>query len=233
MNITVITATGDRLEAFALCQRYVARQSRKPDEWIVVDDGTSPAHFSIPWPPSTQFLRRPPSSGMTLGDQIRAAMPFVTGDLVVFMEDDDWYSQDYLYVMGRVAEEVPATVIGVDADIYYNLRNRTMRHFGPGRQHASLCQTAIRWPAGRERLERAVEADVIDVSLWRGLSPGDGHRFRVEPPLVVGIKGMPGRPGHGIGHRSRGPVRDHDLGELERLIGREDIDLYRPFLGKR
>lgn len=233
MKVTAITATGDRGEAFHLCQLYVSRQTRKPDQWIIVDDGRQPLKFSAPFPCQTVLLRRRPEPGMTLGAQLRAALPSVTGDLVVFMEDDDWYSQDYLYVMGRVAEEVPATVIGVDADIYYNLRNRTMRHFGPGRQHASLCQTAIRWPAGRERLERAVEADVIDVSLWRGLSPGDGHRFRVEPPLVVGIKGMPGRPGHGIGHRSRGPVRDHDLGELERLIGREDLDLYRPFLGKR
>jgi hypothetical protein len=38
-HFTVITPTGDRPETFALCERYLYRQTLKPSKWIVVDDG--------------------------------------------------------------------------------------------------------------------------------------------------------------------------------------------------
>jgi hypothetical protein len=42
-RIVLVTPTGDRPEAFALCEKYVASQTVKPDVWIVVDDGEVPA----------------------------------------------------------------------------------------------------------------------------------------------------------------------------------------------
>ena len=39
---TIITPTGDRPDAFELCCKYVQRQTIKPVEWIVIDDGETP-----------------------------------------------------------------------------------------------------------------------------------------------------------------------------------------------
>ena len=37
MKLTAVTATWQRPEAMALCRKYVERQSRQPDQWLILD----------------------------------------------------------------------------------------------------------------------------------------------------------------------------------------------------
>ena len=52
--ITIVTPTGDRPLAFALCQHWMMNQTVKPDQWIVVDDGKTPMRPFVPM----EYMRR-------------------------------------------------------------------------------------------------------------------------------------------------------------------------------
>lgn len=45
--VTVITPTADQPTGIALLERYMARQTVKPDAWIVADDGNTPASLTM------------------------------------------------------------------------------------------------------------------------------------------------------------------------------------------
>ena len=71
MKLTAITCTTPaRAEALELCKEYVARQTRQPDQWLILD-GPEPMQNK-------------------LADAISGGK--VEGDYVVFAEDDDWFS---------------------------------------------------------------------------------------------------------------------------------------------
>ena len=104
-KLTVITPTGDRPEALALLQRWIQNQTRRPDQWLIVDDGkipVNPKHF-----PTASVIRREPRAGEghSLGLNLAMALPFVLGDKVVIMEDDDFYGRDYLKTMADALDE--------------------------------------------------------------------------------------------------------------------------------
>src|SRR5688500_12476801 len=94
MRLTAITCTGGRPEAFAFCERWIARQTRQPDEWIVVDDGPVPTLTTM----GQTVLRFEPglpghlSFSRNVTEGVRAA----TGDVIVFPEDDDWFGPGHL-----------------------------------------------------------------------------------------------------------------------------------------
>ena len=97
MPLTLITPTGGRPEAFALCERWMGRQTYRGDvQWIVVDDCEEATVVTMgqtvirpqPWwklgAPTTQYAN------------VRAALELVKHDKIVHIEDDDWYGPTYL-----------------------------------------------------------------------------------------------------------------------------------------
>ena len=99
-EITVITLTGDRSQAFSLCRLWMSRQARIPDQWIVVDDG------KVPIMPTNemQYVRREPKPDdpkYTMLLNMRMALPLVAGKKIMIMEDDEWYSFRYVEEMAR------------------------------------------------------------------------------------------------------------------------------------
>ena len=55
-TITLITPTGDRPLAFALCQNWMRKQTVLPFQWVVVDDGKIPMKPYVPM----EYVRRKP-----------------------------------------------------------------------------------------------------------------------------------------------------------------------------
>ena len=227
MNLTAVTATCDRPEAFMLCQIWMSRQGKAPMQWIVLDDGLRPArcimgqeymhfagwrgHWSL-----SQKISHLCSSGM------------VKGDAVVFFEDDDWYAPGWLEFCDRELEHY--AMVGEGNAIYYNVTYR--RWFGHGNMgHASLCSTAIRkteLPALQEQCKDP--NPFVDSRMWDRMQCSK-RVFNNEPhSLVVGIKGMPGTPGYGHGHGPHDPSSkdDYDLTVLKSLVG-EDYKVYATF----
>lgn len=227
--LTLLTVTGDRPQAFALCERWMARQTLKPDQWVVVDDGITPTACTM----GQDVIRLPAPAnpcGKTFArkfiDAIKANA--IRGDVVAFIEDDDWYAAEHLETLtGQlggldIAGEAPA--------LYYHVGARGYRQHANS-NHASLCQTAIDRRLLPMLYQVAISSEAgIDLALWQAVSerrnvyaPRNGRR------TCIGIKGMPGRAGLGSGHQAgNGYTPDADLNTLRGLIG-DDAEAYAAF----
>ena len=200
--LTVLTATGSRPDAFALCKRWMARQTYAGAvRWIVVDDGEIPQQidqdFREGW--TISHIRREPywrQGQNTQAANLLCGLECVDrDDSLIVVEDDDWYAVDWLE--HAEAQLCHASLVGEKRSRYYNVNTRRWKQFN-NEYHASLCATAMRGDAiNALRKSCELRKTFIDMRLWRAWSDKrlfDGHR-------VVGIKGMPGRAGIGVGHK--------------------------------
>lgn len=209
MKVFAITCTGDRPAAFALCQKYLEQQTRKPNLWLVVDDGQDRGYLET----TLKFHRIGASlmQGHSLDRNLGLAFEFINQqvdldptDLVVFAEDDDYYAPDYIEKIVQAHRDESLEVVGEEKSIYYNLQHRRFKELS-GRPYAALCQTSFKARMLSDatyvldRFQTPVET--FDVAFWRYCVTNSAPR-RLIPgePSVVGIKGMPGRPGIGRGH---------------------------------
>lgn len=220
--LTLLTATGARPEAWAICERLMARQTYAgPVRWVIVDDGpvAQPVTFQrAGW--TLEVVRPQPyweAGQNTQARNLAAGLEAIGPDeSVVVVEDDDYYAPGYLADMARWLERRP--LVGEMRARYYNIATGRGREMGNVR-HASLCSTGVRAEGLRAFRAAVAKADkFIDLTLWRSL-PGRLYSTR----HVVGIKGMPGRGGIGCGHHDDfgGNVRLRDwIGEDAALYGR-------------
>jgi hypothetical protein len=221
--ISVITPTSDRPAAWPLAERWMARQTVQPAQWIVADDG---AH-AAPLTAGQLHLRRPFAGrgAHSLAANLLAAIPHVRGDVVLIAEDDDYYRPDHIATQLRHLERFDATG-GTWLD-YYNLRHRRWRTLR--NRCAALCNTAFR-AAYLPVLAQACEAVLaradgyygVDALFWDAMGTEGLHEDRT----VVGLKGLPGSAGIGMGHRpGRGWQRDPAWRQLRAWLG-EDAQAY-------
>jgi len=232
--IVALTPTGGRPEAFALCEKYMARQTVMPDAWIVVDDVDPPTRCTMGQQvvrpePRHQHYPEPNSQHRN----ILAGLPRMSADdLLIVFEDDDWYSPDYIETQKHFADRYPHLgMFGQVPSRYYRVDERASRVF-EDTPHSSLASTAFR---GRmlEAIQYACESRAwLDTYLWKKFGANQG--FLWSDIQVVGIKGMPGRAGVSAAHRQEVAAddrwqRDLNLVTLERWIGKEDASAYLKF----
>ena len=204
-GITAITPTGDRPLAFRLCQQWMANQTRKPDQWVIVDDGKVPMVPDLDWYNATMpgvalGIRREPRPDdpqHTLVANLKAAFPLITGNKILIMEDDEYYAPEYIAEMARRLDS--HEVVGIMKAKYYHLPTGGCFQIG-NRSHASLAETGFRRSFLPE-LEKLWDGDTsLDMRIWKK-ADGRGRLFDDrDKPLYVGIKGLPGRAGIGAGH---------------------------------
>lgn len=223
--ITLITPTADQPTGMALAEFYVARQTVEHDQWIVADDGIEHARLSM----GQEHVKRTREPGCTpaqsLCRNLLAAIPLAKGDIIVLWEHDDAYTQKHLATI--VDQLCGALIAGDPKQRYYNVAHRCWRLFD--NVGASLCQTAFRSEL-LPRFESAVRWCLaaskigVDRKFWDSTRPAE--RSLVRTDTVLGIKGLPGRPGIGVGHRPTPQwTQDPELAQLRAWIG-EDAALY-------
>lgn len=198
--LSVLTPTGDRPDAFADCIEMMRAQDyRGPVRWVVVDDG----HEMTPTPEieGWEVVHLRPFPRWRKGQNTQArnlliGLHHVT-DRVVVVEDDDSYAPWWLSRCDAWLDA--ADLVGEAPSLYRHLNGRE-KNMG-NTEHASLCSTALKGPAIAD-LRRVCREQLkfIDMRLWRDFA-GSKRIHPPEPRGVVGIKGRPGRPGIGIGHR--------------------------------
>lgn len=237
--ITAITPTGDRPEALRLASIWMGRQTYDgPVQWIVVDDGHKPN--PAPWVQDgweVEYVRRDPEFSGTpasLASNVLAALPLVKSDLVVMVEDDDYYRPHHLETMEFKLNGAMAAGDGMQR--YYHVPSR--RYVEMVNRGSSLAQTAFRMDVAKtmeEACNYAIErgSKGVDARFW-GLLMKRKVPVNIydDPVTVAGIKGLPGRPGLGIGHRPDDhqtyPWReDPDLEKLLEWTGTGAMEIIR------
>ena len=76
-GITVITPTGDRWKALKRCKFYMERQTIKPDQWLITDDGKEKTANKLVTTLNPTIIERVPS-------QNRAKS--FTGNILAFID---------------------------------------------------------------------------------------------------------------------------------------------------
>lgn len=225
--VTLVTCTGARPEAFAICEKLIAAQSRRPSQWIVVDDGPEPTTCTQ----GQEYFRGPQiwKEGFnTQRANMDLALKYVKGDYVLIIEDDDWYHPAYIYSMCSYLEHLD--LVGLSDSRYYHLQvpgHLTRRNF----EHASLCQTGFRAQLLPELLKAIHSGELFfDVNLWaKAQNQGIPFGLAANTGLSVGMKGLPGRAGIGAGHKLRGYAYDAGHSKLKEWLG-SDWKYYTPYL---
>lgn len=199
----------------ALLGEYIDAQTYQgPAKWIVVDD-CDPETFI----PSTRFETEVirPDWRWKPGDNTQAAcllagLDVIPEDAIVFvLEDDDAYLPDYIRTM--LVALGSADLVGESSARYYNVATRRHKLMKTPR-HSSLASTAVRG-TGALRWACARRPKFIDIDLWRNFK---GRQALLDTANVIGIKGLPGRQGIGVGHRTTFGTPD-TTGVLEQWAG--------------
>lgn len=232
MKVSVVTPTANRPRALFLLEGFLRRQTRQPDEWIVSDGGEHPARLIYRHSFPVRLLADPrPAGAENFTSNVINGVEAASGDVIVFAEDDDWMDPAHIERTIALLDRHPeAWAAGDDLQRYYNLPHRLYRTFD--NIGASLCQTAIRRAAVDRFLETAHNCRNrrtygLDTFFWRELPREQWAIERLD--TVVGVKGLPGEPGLGIGHRPSGPWKADENGLILRQWIGDEAALYDPF----
>lgn len=169
----VIPDRGDRPRFLKNCLRMIEAQTKKPDHLIVVDEPSKSKKCDI-----TYRYRK----GYTWMSQTDV-------DCILFMENDDWYSPDYIETM--VSEWVrhgKPDIFGTNYTIYYNINIHkwlTMHH----KRRSSAMSTLI---TPRLKIDWCPDHEpYTDIHLWMKCRL-QAVTFKPTKHICMGIK-------HGIG----------------------------------
>jgi glycosyltransferase involved in cell wall biosynthesis len=233
---TIITPTGDRPEAFTLCVKYIQRQTVKPTEWIIVDDGKTPLDVSI-LPAYAKYIRRENTEPHkhSLTPNMLEAFKYVTTQKIVIIEDDDWYASNYCeYMLDLLGDR---KIAGIGHTVYYSIP-KCCYFIHDNEEHSAWCNTVFRAdiiPMICEIAKQAYKANYpyIDLRIWtRFRRLPEQHNLDLKNPHIsIGLKSMPGRVGTCSGHRNTGSfVQDtEDTAFLREYLG-DDIKFYKSFM---
>jgi len=231
-GVSIITPSGERHEAIKRTHYYIERQTfNGPIQWIICDD--SDKHYEINTPSNVvHFTHKkrqyPGNKSDSFRSNVVCALKEVLFDRVLIFEDDDWYHPDYIVIYKNRLLNWQLT--GEGPARYYNVQRRTYRVLG-NTKRASFCQTGLQ-ASILDKLLVACYKDsaFVDARLWD--KNCRKFVFQDGPPHCIGVKGMPGRAGIGMGHRSKSFTTDHEFKTLERWIGKEDTNYYREIHAK-
>lgn len=208
MRVGVIIPTrGDRPELLKNCLRQLDNQTLKPERISII-----------------QFP--PEADKCDITKRYRIGYHHLSGkglDVIALIEDDDWYSPDYLETMvGYWIKEGRPKLLGLDHTVYYNIRlfaHFTMFHSTRSSAMNTLIQPDLDFDWGPD------ENPYADVHIWNLLK---GTIVVPEKEICLGIK-------HGIGkcggqshtcHLSRYVNKDEDKTFLKSIMDDESFEFY-------
>lgn len=199
VSVVLATRRPDMLE-HALAQ--VARQRGVPDlELVLAPHGfaAAPAGVKVvPVPADTVF-----------GDVLNAALAAAEGELVLKMDDDDWYSPDFVADLLRARAYSGADLVGAPDDLYYlEDRDLTLRLGHPGEVYRGFVA------GGTMLVDRA---RLLELG---GFAPVPRH---VDKALTAAVRDAGGTVyrTHGLGYVLRRTARGHTWdADLDDLVAR-------------
>jgi hypothetical protein len=208
MTIGVITPHQDPKRKMFLdrLRFYIERQTLKPDHWIIVDHKEDVLAKDL-----TKRIRIGCEKAIELGC-----------DVVLIMEDDDWYDEEYIQTMVSAWESMgKPEIFGFEETQYYHIKQGLhveLHH--PNR--ASLMNTLLTADGIKKIVFPEDSFVFLDIELWKQLK-GKTMTCWIG---CVGIKHGIGSTG-GKGHLEtfKGYQPDPDFKRLRQMIG-NDADFY-------
>lgn len=211
--VCLVPTRGDRPRMLNRCIEMMSRQTLLPREVVVMNDPPiDPAAKDITWRYRVGVQR------------IIERHPEV--ELILLIEDDDWYSRTYVEVFYNAWNEAERPdVFGIDETYYYHIGLRKYHHqFHVGR--ASAFSTGVTnaiermsWPPD--------DYSYTDLEIWKQMK---GRTFRPSPLITLGIKGhKEGSFFGGIGHNDSWNGLKHDdksLNWIRSVIDEESFQFY-------
>lgn len=199
--------------------------------WIVADDGDEPARPTLGQIHVRSERKRKPGHH-SLVENLRAAQNQI-GDAraVLFIEDDDYYSPTYVQ---RMVDAIDAGADIAGTAPHVSFHSATWRfNIAANKRHAALCATAL-GPGAFAALaaETTPKHDgrvYVDVRTWTRCK-GAKAILDGSTPIVVGVKGLPGRLGAETCHRVDYHRWKSDGGETVRRWLGDDANAYTEFL---
>ena len=201
----IIPDRGDRPELLNHCLQMMRNQTRKPDVIEVVNYKSKSEDYDL-----TQRVR----NGF---DKLKKEC-----DCVLIVENDDWYSCDYINIMINAWDDMARPdLLGTAYTYYYHVFKQVYRKIEHPRR-ASLMNTLINCTAN---IEWCADNDVfLDLHLWKGLA---GITITPTIPISIGIKHGIGLCG-GSGHNDmRYENKDINYKFLSEIVDEDSLNLYK------
>lgn len=188
--VTAITCTGDRPVQFGICSKIMNRMKHKPMQWIIVDDGKN-AVDKKDIPEYATYIRREPQSTdpeMTLSLNMIEAFKHVNQDAVIFIEDDDYYPDDY--IQAKYDEGKGYDAIGALYRKYFQIATNKYYEFINHRESITaslmLCnKDTVEF--FRQTVQNYIDGNGLDTYFWRDFK-GKTKMHRNIQATSIGIK---------------------------------------------
>ena len=144
--VTICTPTFNRRPFIPIMIKCFEHQTYPKDkiEWIIVDDGTDKIEELVSHIPQVKYLKF--DEKMTLGKKRNILNDNSRGDIIVFMDDDDYYPPDRIsHVVEKLKSNPRALCAGSSEMFIFFKHINKMYKFGPyGPNHATAATFAYR-----------------------------------------------------------------------------------------
>ena len=144
--VTICTPTYNRRPFIPSMIKCFEHQTYPKDkiEWLIVDDGTDKIEDMVTHIPQVKYMKF--DEKMTLGKKRNILNDHAKGDIIVFMDDDDYYPPERISHAVEKLRSNPRTLCAGSSEmfIYFKHINK-MYKFGPyGPNHATAATFAFR-----------------------------------------------------------------------------------------
>jgi glycosyltransferase involved in cell wall biosynthesis len=116
--VSCIMPTANRQKYLPLAVNYFLSQDYKNSELIIIDDGLQSAEDLLPKDPKIRYYYIPPVG--TIGKKRNYACELAKGEIILHLDDDDWYASDWITKHVNALTTSGADITGLNRVIFYS-----------------------------------------------------------------------------------------------------------------
>lgn len=144
--VSICTPTFNRRPFYPVTIKCFENQTYPKDrmEWIIIDDGTDKIEDLVKDVPQVKYFKY--NEKMTLGKKRNLMHEKAKGDIIVYMDDDDYYPADRVSHAVETLQKNPQALCAGSSEMYIYFKHiEKMYKFGPyGQNHATAATFAFR-----------------------------------------------------------------------------------------
>lgn len=144
--VSLCTPTFNRRPFFPAIKKCIENQNYPKDkiEWIIVDDGTDKIEDLTEGIPYVRYVKL--EEKMSLGKKRNYANSLAKGDIIIYIDDDDYYPPNRIIHAVDTLKAYPKALCAGSSEMYIYFKDRNeMYQFGPyGPNHATAATFAFR-----------------------------------------------------------------------------------------